>query len=430
MPTRAISQPAPGLGADFWRFFTGQTISNLGSSVTMFALPLLVYRLTGSALNLGIVTAVEMLPYLFFGLVIGAWVDRLDRRRVMIATDLGRALVVAMIPTLALVDRLSVWAVYAVAALSSTLTIAFDAAQFAAIPSLVGAEDLVTANGRIQASFSAAQVAGPPLAGAMLSVVPIDIVFLVDAVSFLVSAGSLALIVTRLNRLAAEDAAGQTSIRRDVVEGLRYVLGHPVLRNISLMMALVNFVGATVGAQLVLYAHDRLDASDPQISLLFSAGSAGVIVLSLAAGPLRRRFPFGVVALGALALDGILTVGLAWIRWYPAALLLWALMNGMGTMFNINTGSLRQTIVPNHLLGRVISVAGVLAWSAIPLGALLGGVAVERTGRVALVYSVAGVLTALIALAFFVFTPLGRAERYLPARTSEGGAGVAATVRD
>ncbi len=182
------------------------------------------------------------------------------------------------------------------------------------------------------------------------------------------------------------------------------------------MMALVNFVGATVGAQLVLYAHDRLDASDPQVGLLFSAGSAGVIVLSLAAGPLRRRFPFGVVALGALALDGLLTVGLAWTRWYPAALLLGALMSGLGTLFNINTGSLRQAIVPNHLLGRVISVAGVLAWSAIPLGALLGGWAIERTGSVTLVYAAEGVLMALIALAFFVFTPLGRAERYLPAR--------------
>ncbi len=427
MPTRPISLPSPGLGADFWRFFVGQTVSNLGSSVTMFALPLLVYSLTGSALNLGIVTAATMLPYLLFGLVIGAWVDRVDRRRLMIATDLGRALVVGIIPELAAVDRLSVWAVYAVAAVSSTLTIAFDAAQFAAIPSLVGAEDLVTANGRIQASFSTAQVAGPPLAGALLSVVPVEVVFLIDALSFVVSAASLSLIATRLNRAPAH-GTGQPSIRRNVVEGLRYVLGHPVLRNISLMMALVNFVGATVGAQLVLYAHDRLDASDPQVGLLFSAGSAGVIVLSLAAGPLRRRFPFGVVALGALALDGLLTVGLAWTRWYPAALLLWALMSRLGTLFNINTGSLRQAIVPNHLLGRVISVAGVLAWSAIPLGALLGGWVIERTGSVALVYAAEGMLMALIALAFFVFTPLGRAERYLPAPTPQAEAGVPAAV--
>lgn len=429
MATRTSSQP-PGLGADFWRFFVGQTVSNLGSAVTLFALPLLVYRLTGSALNLGIVTAVEMLPYLLFGLVIGAWVDRVDRRRLMIATDIGRALVLAVIPVLAVVDRLSVWAVYVVAALSSTLTIAFDAAQFAAIPSLVGADDLVTANGRIQASFSTAQVAGPPLAGAMLSMVSVEVVFLIDALSFLVSAASLSLIATRLNGESASDVAARASIRRDVVEGLRYVLGHPILRNISMMMALVNFVGATVTAQLVLYARDRLDASEQQVGLLFSAGSAGVIALSLAAGPLRRRFPFGVVALGALALDGVLTVVLAWTRSYPLALLLWALIIGLGTLFNINTGSLRQAIVPNHLLGRVISVAGVLAWSAIPLGALLGGWAIERTGNVALIYAIEGVLMTLIALAFFGLTPLGRAERYLPVSTTGARVGATAPASD
>src|SRR5687767_7643141 len=102
------------LGADFWRFFAGQTVSNLGSSVTLFALPLLVFRLTGSALNLGIAAAANFLPYLLFGLVIGAWVDRVDRKRLMIAVDLLRAATLATIPLLAWSDRLTVEAVYAV----------------------------------------------------------------------------------------------------------------------------------------------------------------------------------------------------------------------------------------------------------------------------------------------------------------------------
>jgi MFS family permease len=401
------------LSGDFGRFWLGQTISNLGSSFTMFALPLLVFNLTGSPINLGITTAAEFVPYLLFGLVIGAWVDRVDRRRLMIATDLARAAVIATIPLLAAFDALSVGWIYAVAFTSATLTIAFDAAEFAAIPSLVpSGDDLVTANGRVQASYSTAQIAGPLLAGLLVAVAPVQQVLLVDAASFLVSAGALSLIGRAFN--APREEGPRRAIRKDIADGLRYVLGHPVLRNISAMMALINLVGATVYAQLVVFAKRQLDASDSQVALLYAAGSAGVVLLSLAAGPLRRRLSFSVAALGALALDGLLTVVLAATRWYWAALVLWAAISGLGIFFNINTGSLRQQIVPNHLLGRVISIAGVLAWSAIPVGALAGGWAVERSGSVALVYGVIGALVALLAIAFS-FGPLGHADRYLPA---------------
>jgi len=148
------------------------------------------------------------------------------------------------------------------------------------------------------------------------------------------------------------------------------------------------------------------------------------VLLSLAAGPLRRRLSFSRAALGALVADGVLTLVLAGVHWYWLAVPLWAAISGLGLFFNINTTSLRQQIVPNHLLGRVISIAGVLAWSAIPLGALLGAWAIERTGSVALVYGVIGATVALIALAFS-FGPLGHAERYLPAaeQEEEEGAG-------
>ena len=404
------------LSGDFGWFWLGQTISNLGSSFTFFALPLLVFKLTGSPINLGITAAAEFVPYLLFGLVIGAWVDRVDRRRLMIATDLARAAVIATIPLLAAADALSVGWVYAVAFASATLTIAFDAAEFAAIPSLVPSDDdLVAANGRVQASYSAAQIAGPLLAGLLITMAPVQQVLWVDAASFLVSAGTLALIGRAFN--APRDEA-RRAIRNEITDGLRYVLGHPILRNISAMMALINLVGATVYAQLVVFAKRQLDASDSRVALLYAAGSAGVVLLSLAAGPLRRRLSFSVAALGALLVDGLLTVVLAATRWYWAALVLWAAISGLGIFFNINTASLRQQIVPNHLLGRVISIAGVLAWSAIPVGALVGGWAVERTGSVALVYGVIGALVALLALAFS-FGPLGHADRYLSASQPE-----------
>ncbi len=406
------------LSNEFWKFWLGQTISNLGTSFTQFALPLLVFKLTGSALNLAITTAATFLPYLLFGLVIGAWVDRVDRKKLMIATDIARAAVIASIPLLASMDRLSVEWIYVVSFLSTTLSICFSSAEFAAIPSLVpknNAEAMVSANGRIQASYSAAAVIGPLLAGALVAFISIPLLLLVDAASFLLSALSLAIIRLSFN---LNEPRAQSSIREDVVEGLRYVLSHPVLRNISAMMALVNLVGTTAFAQLVYFGKERLHATDSEIGLLFAADSLGVVVLSLAAGPLRKRWRFSTVALGALMLSGALTIVFAAVPVYWIALPLWGLISGLGILFNINTGSLRQAIVPNHLLGRVISIAMVLAWSANPIGAVLGGLAIEWTHDVALIYAVVGVLTVLIPFCFS-FTALGHAERYITSATDD-----------
>lgn len=412
MEQTAPSSARPRLSLDFWKFWAGQTISQLGSSFTMFATPLLIFKLTHSSVNLGIGMAANFVPYLLFGLVIGAWVDRLDRKRMMIAVDLGRAAVIALIPLLSVLHVLDVWHIYLIGFVSSTLTIFFEAGEFAAIPSLVGQEDLITANGRIQASYSGAQVAGPLLAGLMLAVVKIETVFIVDAASFVVSAYSLGLVGVSFNR--EQGHRERTTIREEVAEGLRYVLRHPVLRNISAMMALFNFVAITTNTQLVLFSKDRLHASDARVGFLYSAGSAGVVLLGLLAGRIRKKLTFGPAALGSLMVIGGLTVGFALNRMYWLALVLWGLAQGLGIFFNINTGSLRQAIVPNHLLGRIISIAGVLAWSAIPLGSLIGGYVVNWTGNVALVYGVIGAILSAVAVWFFFFSPLGHAERYLP----------------
>jgi MFS family permease len=178
-------------------------------------------------------------------------------------------------------------------------------------------------------------------------------------------------------------------------------------------MALINVIATTTYAQLVLFAKRELGAADSEVGLLFAAGGAGVLVFGLLAGPLRKRWSFGNVALGALMLSGLLTVALAYATNFWLALVVWGASAGLGTLFNINTGSLRQAIVPNQMLGRVISIAMVLAWSANPIGAIGGGFLVERIGDVRLVYATIGVLTFLIALTFRVASPLGRAEQYL-----------------
>ncbi len=413
--TASNSANAPaqrGFSADFWKFLFGQTVSNVGSSFTIFVIPLLVFKLTGSAFDLALVAAIEYVPYLLFGLIIGTWVDRVDRKRLMIFADIAQALVISSIPLLAALDLLAVWWIYVVGFVSSTLWICFNTAEFAAIPSLVNKENLAAANGRLQASYATATVAGPLLAGLLVALIPIHTVLFFDALSFLLSALAVGLIRTNFNVASAEQERLE-SFRHDVAEGIRYVLGHPVLRNTCLIMALVSGVGFTVYAQLVLFAEERLGASDTQVGFLYAAGSVGMIALALAASPLRRHLSFSKVMLGTLMLEGVLIVLLASTRGYWVGVLLWALMWGLVVLFNINSNSLLQAIVPNRLLGRVQSVVNVLSWSAIPLGTLIGGVAIEQTQDVALVYRAIGVIIFLTALAFS-FTALGNAERYLP----------------
>jgi hypothetical protein len=402
------------LGRDFWLYFSGQLTSQVGSSFTLFALPLLVFKLTGSATSLGLTTAANLVPYLLFGLVLGALVDRIDRKRMMLLTDVGRACVILILPLLALSGGLRVEVIYAVAFVQSTLGILFNCGEFAAIPSLVGRDDLVAANGRIMATNSAGQIVGPILAGVLVAVMPPADLLFFDVASFLASAASLALIRRSFNEVEppSPPAAGVGGLLRDVLDGLQYVWSRPILRSISIMMALINFVATTETSQLVLFAERVLGATDTQVAVLFAAGAAGVVVVSISAAAIRRRLSFAVTALGALTVSGLSVTAMALIGSYPAALVLWAVSSGFGLLLNINTSSLRQAIVPSHLYGRIVSVAMVLAWSAIPLGALAGAAAIQLTGSPVGVYAVTGALTALIALSFG-FSSVRHGDRYL-----------------
>lgn len=402
------------LGRDFWLYFSGQSVSQLGSSFTTFALPLLVFKLTHSATNLAITTAVTFVPYLLFGLVLGAVVDRIDRRRMMLRTDLGRALVIAVLPVLSLLGALAVWQIYAVTFVQSILQILFTCGEFAAIPALVGEEDLVTANARIMATNNVGPILGPTLAGALVAFVPVAQLLFFDAASFVVSAVALAAIRRSFNPATAPvKAAGNLArgLLADVRQGLEYVWHHPLLRSISVMMALINLVYATASAQLVLFAARALHASSSETGFLFACGAAGIVIVSLLAGPIRRHLSFAVTALGALVVSGLALTAMALLRSYPAALVLWGASSGFGLLLNINTGALRQAIVPPELFGRVISVAQVLAWSAIPIGSIVGAAAINASS-VTTVYAVIGVLIAAIALAF-TLSPVGKGDRYL-----------------
>ena len=173
--------------ADFWKFFAGQALSVLGSAFSMYAIPLLVYQITGSATELSISFAAAMLSYLLFGLTCGAIADRSARKRLLIGSDLGRAAVFASISLLYYPKRLPLWWIHATSFMPTVLRILFDAEEFAAIPSLVPLDDLVRANRRIQAVYSAGFIAGPPLAGLATADVPVVVVLWIDSLMFVIS---------------------------------------------------------------------------------------------------------------------------------------------------------------------------------------------------------------------------------------------------
>jgi MFS family permease len=395
------------MGGDFWKFWSGQTVSTAGTAVTRFALPLLVYQLTGSALSLAVTTVATYLPYLLFGLILGAWADRVDRKALMILTDLTRALLILTIPIAHALHVLRVEWIYLVIFITSTLSIAFTAGSFAAVPRLVNdPNDLIRANGRLQASFATASLLAPLVAGLALLVVAVPLLLLADAASFLVSGLSLYLITTEFR----SGPRIRSTIREDIWEGLRHVLRDPLLRSLALLTALLNVFLANTLAQIVFLAKTQLHATNSEIGWLYSAGSVGVILFSATAARLRRRFSFGQVALGSMILNGLVTIvlGIARTPWIGFAC--WATVMGTITLFGINTASLRQAITPNHLLGRVVTVAQVLAWSVEPAGALLGGLLIERSRNVGLLYGVAGTAIVLVATGFWA-SPLTRMGR-------------------
>ncbi|HET8909211.1 MAG TPA: MFS transporter [Ktedonobacterales bacterium] len=380
--------------------------------MTTVVLPLLIFQLTRSALNLSLTVAATVLPYLLFGLLVGAWVDRVNRRRVMIFTDLGRTLAIASIPVAAALGPLSVWWIYAVAFLSSTLTICFDAANFAAVPSLVSAEDLVRAHGRIQASYAIARVAGPFCAGVLLAVLTLPQLLWIDAASFLVSVLSLLLVRVSFNTRLQEAAtpAQPTTIWRDIGEGLGYVLGHPVLRTITVLLLLINFILPTASAQLVLFATEVLGVGDAQIGFLYAFASGGAVLAALVAPRLSKHLPLGQLALAGVGVEGLAILVAAQLHIYGAVLLLWAMRSGADVLFAVSSYSLVQRLVPSPLLGRTITVLRVLSWPTASLGAILGGWAILQSANPILVYSFIGAAAGSIGLLFW-WTPVGQGER-------------------
>jgi len=405
----AVSRRRAG---DFWIFWTGQIISQIGSALSSTALLLLVFKLSGSALDLGLASAATWVPYPLFGLFIGAWVDRVNRKRLMIGLDICRAVVLAVLPLLALLGHVPIWWIYLVTFINSTLTIGFQSATTAAIPSMVTQDSLVKANGRIRASTPFATIIGPFLAALLLAVTSLQAVLWCDALTFVVSALSLALVKTSFNAVAPQ-ARPKTSLRRDILDGLRYVLAQPVVRTLALFALLANLAVAVLYPQIVFYAKQVLVASDAQVGLFFTAAGIGAVIFMLSAGLLHKRLSYGLILLGSILLADLSVLALIATRLYWVDLVCFGVMFGLIGLFDVAFNSILQAIAPNQLLGRVLTFTSVLAIFSVPFSTILGGLVIDQVKNVVLVFGVLGVFMVGLSLVF-VRSPLTRVEGYLP----------------
>jgi MFS family permease len=360
------------LGRDFGKLWTASAVSTLGDGITVTAGPLLAATLTRDPLLIGVVGAASFAPWLLVGLVSGALVDRLDRRRVLWTVDLARAAVLAALALAILAGWASIPLLAGGAFLLGVGQTLFDSAAQASIPSLVGrdADRLATANGRLLGAQTVSQqFAGPPVGGALFSVAP-WVPYAADAVSFL---GSSVLLARIRGRITVERTGPPRSIRADIAEGLRWLVRHRLLRGLAVLTGVLNLVFMAAETVLVLVAQDRLGLGNLGYGLLLTSTAAGSLLGSLVVGRLTRWWGEAATYLVTVGLLIAVLVVLGLTTLVPAAGVALALLGFAVTVGNVIVQSLRQAVTPGALLGRVVSVYRLVGLGAIPVGALVGG---------------------------------------------------------
>lgn len=373
-----------GLLRGFWRhphflkLWTGTTISLLGSQVTFLALPFTAALvLHASPVQMGLLAMTNTLPALLGGLFAGVWVDRLRRRPVLISADLGRALLLGSIPVVTLLGLLRMEYLYAAAFLVGALTVFFDVAYTAFLPSIVAQEQLIEANSTIEMSNTLSQIAGPGMAGALIQWLTAPLAIVVDACSFFVSAGFL--LALRVQETPSPSREGRRSFWRELGEGLRAVFNNPLLRALAACCITLNGFGSIYDALLILYFTRELGLSAAFYGILFAIASCSGLVGAIFNPWIVRRLGVGRTLLVSSALIGAGWLLLALAGGPPIVVIgviaLGALLFGVAnTVFNVTFNSLQQQTTPARLLGRVRSCLLVLSLGAAPLGAVLGGV--------------------------------------------------------
>ncbi|WP_051479052.1 MFS transporter [Arthrobacter sp. H5] len=385
------------LGASYWKLWTSSGVSNLADGVFKIALPLLAIQFTQSPTLIAGLSFAATLPWLLFALTAGALADRLDRRKLMLAANLSRAVLPALLVAVILLDLGSIWALYVVALMVGVAETLYDTSAQSIMPQVVNRDQLSRANGRLYAvELTTNQFIGPPLGG-LLVAIGVVAGFGVPAALWLVAVGALILVPGPF-RIEREQ---KTTLRFDIAEGLRFLWSQKILRTLAVMTGVFNFASSAAFAVFVLFA------VGPASAMKLSEVGFGVLLTTAAAGALLGSFisEWAERTLGrskSLALTmvgGALFVGAPALTDNPYILGTVFFVGGaLIVLWNVITVSLRQRIAPNRLLGRVNSAYRLLAWGTMPLGAAAGGLLAQWLG-LQIMFGIMGVLTlALLGL--------------------------------
>jgi MFS family permease len=400
----------PRLGAHYWRLWWANAISSTGDGAFVAALPLLAVTISRDPRLVAVVTAAGFFPWMVLSLPAGALVDRYDRATLMWRAQAVQAAVVAAVAVL-VIFRIANIAVLGLAGLLlGSAEVVFSNAAQAVLPDLVPPELLARANGSQQVSLTVGETFLGPPAGSLLFAVAAALPFGLDALSF---AGSAALLA-RLPRTGRADGAeaGQprVAIRAQIAEGLRWLYRHRLLRVVAVLLGVFNFGNQMGQAVLVLLATQTLHVGTRGYGLLLAVTAVGSVAGGLVSPAVTRRLGMLPSLIIAGAVDAAVFAGLGLAPDPAVAALMLAGQGFSVTMWNVVTVSLRQQVVPAHLLGRVNSVYRMLGWGLMPLGALAGGFVAHAAGLRA-PYIVAGLLCGLCLLAAVPFLLAANRDR-------------------
>jgi MFS family permease len=383
-------------------FWLGQNISFAGTAVTAVVLPILIFQRTGSPLQTSLTAAIQVLPYLFFGLVAGAIADRVNRKQLMIVCDLLNLILLGSLPIADEFGALTLPHIYIVALLSATAFVWFDTANFGALPAIVGRERLVEANSLMWATNTIISIVGPAVGGALAATLGPAKAITLDSFSYLLSAGSLILIARNFNIVSAVQAEAISLWQRttaDIREGLRFLWRQELVRALTLLGFGSSLTSGAVTGLMVVYGVKALSLpqADPRLGLLFTAQAVGSLVASVALPQLVRRVPVGRITLAAMLFYIVMLLGFIVAGNLTLGLVFCGLLSICNTLVVLNGISLRQMVTPESLMSRVNATARMVAWGGTPFGAALGGLLAEWLDiRVALLIMMTGAIVSAV----------------------------------
>ncbi|MFI6479537.1 MFS transporter [Nonomuraea sp. NPDC050663] len=360
------------------RYLGADVLSQFGTQVTLVALPLVaLITLDATPFQLGLLTAVEMIPFLLVGLPAGVWVDRMRRRPILIVTDLVRAAALGSVPLAAALGHLTLPHLYGVALVVGVCAVFFDVAHMSFLPSIIDKGALAKAIGMLESLRSVAGVAGPGVGGAMVQLLTAPIALAADAMSYLASAFLLrGLKATEEVKPVQE----RRSLRAELLEGIRYVLGHPILRRVAMVGGLNMLANGFWAVVQPLFLIEEIGVSAAVYGLIVSTYGVGGVVGALIAPKVVERFGLGRAMYGGALLAMVFPLiipfsGPGWqLVLYPLGTLTWLIA---AVVFNVGQASYRQAVTPDHLRGRMNASMRFLMWSMMPVGSVIAGLLAE-----------------------------------------------------